>query len=236
MFNVLRSQDSGANWSMAMPTNPGNQGWYNNCIDVSPADSKLVAIGWRSGPFLSKDGAQSWTQVSGPGLHSDLHVVYFPGIKKDPNALFVGSDGGVALISGAGAVNIEYNKHLLNLQLYRGDGMASPHFNNLYASGTQDNGNVSCMTDPTLAPTSQPWIELEGGNGGVCCFLNTGQLVRYDSSITWNWQQGTYCNLGSQHTVIWWGVRNRYSFGRYLRWTAVSGDGGCGFSFVQTRK
>jgi len=151
IYSVLASQDGGNTWSArTIPANPGKLGWYNNCIDVTPANANIVAIGWRGGPFVSLDGAASWN-VAGAGndgLHSDLHAVYFPGLEDDPNALFVGSDGGVVLISGSGSVTSAYNKHLANLQVYSGGDSASYQFPGLYAAATQDNGNIYCVVDP----------------------------------------------------------------------------------------
>ncbi|PEY75485.1 WD40/YVTN/BNR-like repeat-containing protein [Bacillus cereus] len=178
IFNVLRSQDGGRNWTtINIPANPGNQGWYNNCIDVNPLNSQVVAIGWRGGPFVSSDGGNSWNTLSGNGLHSDLHAVYFPGF-GDATTLFVGSDGGVVLLS-QGRSNSMYNMYLLNLQFYGGDGTAFP---GLYSVGTQDNGNITSMVDSTVAP----WTQLEGGDGGVNRFLHTGQLLRYNNTLNLN--------------------------------------------------
>jgi hypothetical protein len=187
IYNVLKSQDGGQNWVPAsIPPNAGNQGWYNNCIDVNPANAAMVAIGWRSGPFLSIDGASSWNLIAGSGLHSDLHCVYFPALQSDPDAFFVGSDGGVALVSGSGAINSQYNMHLLNLQFYGNASTASYQFAGLCGGGTQDNGNLSCVIDPNAASINQPWRELEGGDGGVNRFLSTGQLLRYNNTLTVN--------------------------------------------------
>jgi hypothetical protein len=186
IFNVLRSQDGGQNWTTVnIPPNPGNQGWYNNCVDANPSNSQMVAIGWRGGPFVSSDGGNSWNTLSGGGLHSDLHAVYFPGFPEDANALFVGSDGGVVLLSERTS-NSKYNMHLLNLQIYGGDDTASNQFAGLYSAGTQDNGNITCVVDSTAAPIDQVWTELEGGDGGVNRFLRTGQLLRYNNTLQVN--------------------------------------------------
>ena len=186
IFNVLRSQDGGQNWTTVnIPPNPGNQGWYNNCIDVNPSNSQMVAIGWRGGPFVSSDGGNSWNTLTGDGLHSDLHAVYFPGFPEDANALFVGSDGGIVLLS-QGTSNSKYNMHLLNLQIYSGDDTASNQFPGLYSAGTQDNGNITSVVDSTASPIDQVWTELEGGDGGVNRFLRTGHLLRYNNTLQVN--------------------------------------------------
>jgi hypothetical protein len=186
IFNVLQSHDGGLNWSTVnIPPNPGNQGSYNNCIDVNPSNSQMVAIGWRGGPFVSSDGGNSWSTLSGDGLHSDLHAVHFPGFPEDGNALFVGSDGGIVLLS-QGTSNSKYNLHLLNLQIYGGDGTASYQFPGLYSAGTQDNGNITSVIDSTADPIDQVWTQLEGGDGGVNRFLRTGHLLRYNNTLQVN--------------------------------------------------
>lgn len=210
IYNVLRSQDGGQSWSpQTIPPGPGNQGWYNNCIDVNPTNPYMVVLGWRhSGPFLSTNGAQEWNVVEGDGLHSDVHVVYFPGLQSDPNALFVGSDGGVALVqvelsptsrTPTYAITTGYNMHLLNLQLYGGDDTASYQFAGLYAGGTQDNGNIACVVDPGAPPLNQPWVQLDAGDGGVNRFLSTGQLLRYNNTLKIN-----DVEVGNRVRVVSW--------------------------------
>ena len=189
IYQVLASSDGGNNWApKTIPDKAGNQQGYNNCIDVHPSDASMVAIGWRGGPFVSRDGAGTWSTpgAGDDGLHSDLHVVYFPNLQDDSDALFVGSDGGVALVSGAGKVTSAYNKHLANLQIYAGDDSASAQYAGLYAAATQDNGNVYCVVDSNAPPMNQPWFTLDDGDGGECQFIDIGQLIRYNNTLVIN--------------------------------------------------
>jgi hypothetical protein len=198
LYNVIRSQDGGQTWKpVTLPTEwAGHMQWYNNCIDVNPFDANFVAFGF-SYLFISRDGGTSWTKYSSQSndsLHEDIHVVYFPGLGGDPNALFVGSDGGIVLISGSGTFNSKYNMHLSNLQIYDKKDSASYQYPGLYVASTQDNGNIYCVVDPTAPPVEQPWVTLDDGDGGPCRFLSmTNQLLRCNNSnsnrisvATWN--------------------------------------------------
>jgi hypothetical protein len=180
---IIRSGDGGSTWAAVTTpdwTQTGYQGFYNNCIAVSPFRSSLVAFGWRSGgPFISRDGGAVWehplTDASDSNLHGDLHVVYFPhNVEKNEGQLFVGGDGGLVMTRDYGAsYDSEYNKHLGNLQFYNevtgGRFVASQRFPGLVAGGTQDNGNVYC----DLNDERKYWRALDDGcDGGNVQFLD----------------------------------------------------------------
>jgi hypothetical protein len=144
MAGVWRSNDAGVNWQQVpMPPDPGQQGSYNNVIAVSP-DCRIVALGWQAGTFVSYDGAQSWTLLSGGRhLHGDVHGLAFD--PADASTLFIGSDGGVASASGLGPDRTAtfvstWNRQLLDLQLYHD--AASALADGFVAEGLQDNGVV----------------------------------------------------------------------------------------------
>jgi hypothetical protein len=189
ILGVLRSDDSGATWSArttpATP-DPGNQGFYNNCIAASPVDPDAVMVGWRTeGPFYSTDGGNSWTHPqdrSNPSLHSDNHALTFA---RSPNgALFVGSDGGVAMSRDLGqSYTSKYNQELATLQFYDNAFDVSSRFPGLMAGGTQDNGNIYC----NLRATRPSWKQLEGGDGGMNRFIDAlGILLRFNNTLLVN--------------------------------------------------
>src|SRR5215211_1032153 len=183
---VLSSSDGGATWSTrALPDKAaaGYQGFYNNCIAVSPQNPDLVVIGWLSGgPFWSKDGAQSWlhphTQETNAHLHNDLHALYLGRNSTGPEPLYVGGDGGIVVTQDMGQTyESQFNRHLNNLQFYgagsdylAGTLTASSRYPGLLAGGTQDNGNVYRLPD-TLRPgiprqADTAWLKQAGGDGG----------------------------------------------------------------------
>lgn len=202
---VLFSSDGGATWSAR--TTPdrakaGLNGFYNNCITVSPQRPDLVVIGWLSGgPFLSDDGARSWqhlnTQESSDHLHNDLHAVYLGRNPNGPEPLYVGGDGGIVVSRDFGQTyHSQFNRPLNNLQFYGarssflgtygGSLTASSRYPGLLAGGTQDNGNVYRCPDthpagfPRQADT--PWLRQMGGDGDLNRFIDPlGLLVNFNN-------------------------------------------------------
>jgi hypothetical protein len=202
MYCLLRSTDGGQSWALVsaqVMNNPtataltdavGNQGGYNNCLAVSPLDTAIVALGWRTGPFLSQDGGQTWRQYGqfGPGgdsnLHEDLHAVYFNGTR-----LYIGSDGGLAggdVQTGAAGppllnnLSSIYNQYLATLQFYSRGGNFGPYGtfsadDQFAVGGLQDNGTVY-----TLWRNRAAWHEAAGGDGGATVVLSGTNLL-FDS-------------------------------------------------------
>lgn len=204
---VLSSGDGGATWRARTTPNKsaaGFQGFYNNCITVSPQRPDLVVIGWLSGgPFLSDDGARSWqhlnTQESNDHLHNDLHAVYLGRNPDGPEPLYVGGDGGIVVSRDFGQTyHSQFNRPLNNLQFYGGDRQtflgnyggsltASSRYPGLLAGGTQDNGNVYRCPDtrregvPRQADT--PWLRHAGGDGDLNRFVDSlGVLLNFRNS------------------------------------------------------
>ena len=198
MLGVFKSTDNGQAWvalqadigGQHLPQAAGFQGTYNNCIAVSPFDPEVVAVGWESGHFVSRDGGQTFSGFSDPSLHADVHGLYF-----DPwrggERLYICSDGGICLTADRGATfDSSFNRNLANLQCYAtyatrdfyGTLDATSQF---IAAGLQDNGNVYCLLPPwdtddpqTLDyfPFTTPWMQAGGGDGGGVLLLPTSQL------------------------------------------------------------
>jgi hypothetical protein len=189
IYAVLKSDDSGAIWTLALGTQALSgqaawQGGYNNCIAVAPTDPARFLIGWDHGVFQSRDSGTSFTQYSHlnrPGLHDDVHGLYFDPADSSNNTFYVCSDGGVAKTQDGGATfDTSFNRYLANLECYsdfardfsgslsvRGDFMAT---------GLQDNANVYCALNPASGVNS--WVDLgQGGDGGWVALLATGQLI-----------------------------------------------------------
>jgi hypothetical protein len=207
MYGVFKSVDGGKSWQRlttqaqaltgtptppntplesAHPNDAGGQGEYNNCIAVSPIDPNFVAIGWRNGPWLSRDGGVNWERrhndTDNNHLHADVHAVYFDPRDNTGKTMFVCSDGGVVMTPDLGETYVSvYNTQLSNLQfqsqvrpLY-GTFDASRQTAGLLAGSLQDIGNVSCR----LEPVPKPWTLLLGGDGQLSLFLASGDLIWY---------------------------------------------------------
>jgi hypothetical protein len=186
IYAVLASPDGGVTWKQITtppqtdPTGrpePQNQGWYNNCISVSPFGPNVVAIGWQK-HFVSRNGGNSWQVFDYhqglTALHDDVHAVYFDPTAPDER-LYICSDGGLALtVDGGNSFDSTFNRFLANLESFnisvRG---------NVLASGLQDNGNVYCILRPMNNPDVSPWVQLPdgAGDGGSVTLIAAGQLI-----------------------------------------------------------
>ena len=210
VLGVIASRDGGVSWQgTGAPdkAQAGFQGWYNNCIAVSPRRPDLVVIGWLSGgPFFSENAGKTWrhpdTQESNVHLHNDLHtVVLSRGGAAEDDTLFVGGDGGIAVSHDLGVnYHSEFNRPLNNLQFYGGSRptmrqsyggtfTASSRYPGLLAGGLQDNGNVYRAPDrrrgsmPRQADT--PWFRHFGGDGDINRFVDAlGALLNSNNTST----------------------------------------------------
>lgn len=200
---LMHTTDGGESWnSLPIPADAGNQGWYNNCIAVHPADPATVAFGWRSGPFISTDSGSYWANRSDDPMHSDVHGLTFANGPAGV-VLWAATDGGVFRSTDLGqAWDSRWNRHLLNLQFYNQSGAfdVCPQEAELFAGATQDNGNMYC------GPNGRAWTafrELEGGDGGSTTILDDR------------------CVLHRNNTL----VRGNVEFGNHIRRTIWQVDG-----------
>jgi hypothetical protein len=191
IYAVLASPDGGATWKQVAtppltdPTGrpePQNQGWYNNCLSVSPFDPNVVAIGWQK-HFVSRNGGSSWQvfdyHQGFTALHDDVHTVYFDPTTPDER-LYICSDGGVAFTVDRGdSFDSTFNRFLANLECYN-----ISVRDNVLASGLQDNGNVYCILRPLSNPDVSPWVQLPdgAGDGGSVTLISAGQLITSGSN------------------------------------------------------
>lgn len=170
---VYASTDGGRSWSFR--GNPGHiprQGWYDQAIWVSPANSlDVVAAGIDI--FRSTDGGYSWVQISDwtldTSVHSDHHAIasqpgFDPASEATSNVYF-GNDGGlyktpIILQTGAttGANWTKLNNGLAITQFMGGDGHNGTN-GHIYG-GAQDNGSLVYQAGGT------DWIDIFGGDGG----------------------------------------------------------------------
>lgn len=154
----------------------GGQGDYNNCIAVSPINPAIVAIGWRNGPWISRNGGTDWlrshSEDENKHLHSDLHAVHFDQRDTSGRTLLVGSDGGIARTSDLGDTYVsQASSRLLNLQV--GALSVTGRIASLASGALQDNGVIGCQ----LEPSPKPWLPLTGSDGQVADFAANGNLL-----------------------------------------------------------
>jgi hypothetical protein len=186
IYAVLGSDDNGTSWklvpgSQSLSGQAGGHGYYNNCVAVAPGDPKQLLIGWQNGTFQSRDSGTSFAQLNVPGLHSDVHGLYLDPANSTNNTFYVCSDGGTAKTKDGGATfDSSFNRYLTNLECYCGfdrvlRGSLSVR-GDFMASGLQDNSNVYCVLRP-YTPGVNPWVQVEGCDGGWVALLATGQLI-----------------------------------------------------------
>jgi photosystem II stability/assembly factor-like uncharacterized protein len=172
LLGVFRFDDAGGAWKrISNPPNvlPSPQGDYDLAIAVDPTDENVIYLG---GSF-DKEGASVWrchVQASGSSYrvtgnsignraHADVHVlVHTPG---DPNALWVGCDGGIFL-------NRDPRKGDIFASRNNGLACLCPNF---FAQHPTDPGVLLCgLQDNGTARTSGGpiWKHVFGGDGGYC--------------------------------------------------------------------
>lgn len=175
-----------------------NQGWYDNIIQVDPADPNRV---WAGGIdlFRSDDGGASWGLASywwaqgDPDFgahyaHADNHMIRFhPGYNGTTNKImYVASDGGIFRTDDAraavgknlsnvctapapgGVTWTELNNNYTTLQFYQGSVYPD---GSTYIGGTQDNGTWRGTT------ASSAWQPLLGGDGGYTAVDTRGDAL-----------------------------------------------------------
>jgi hypothetical protein len=194
IYAVLGSADGGIHWTNLQPTlngqplsdHAGSQGNYNNCIAVGPTDQandrRTVLIGWQHGTFLSTDSGKTFTNLSGPEMHDDVHGLYFDSTDRTNSTFYICSDGGVIFTADGGrSFDSSFNRYLANLECYcaipRNFWGSLSVRDNFLASGLQDNSNVYCVLRPGNNPNVTPWVQLDGADGGWVAVLATGQLL-----------------------------------------------------------
>lgn len=156
MLGIYVSDDDGSTWSQKSPPSNilGNQGWYNNTIAISPANSNLIIAGgvtlWRSTNF-----GNSWTQIDDDDVHADQHEIEW---SSNGTNVYVGNDGGLSVSTDQGATFITTTNYFPITQYVNFDIGVSNR--GVIYGGSQDNG-ITGTTNGGLA-----WLYTLGGDGG----------------------------------------------------------------------
>jgi hypothetical protein len=216
IFRVLRSNDGGMTWKVAGNTVVGSsdllfngnndiightQFGYNLCVGVSPFHPSLVAIGV-GGFAISDDGARTWqvfNEGTSPHLHTDIHGVVFDQTDLAHTRLYICSDGGLASTPDLGKTFFSGgNRQLPNFQFFRF--AASSQNSGLIGGSLQDNGDVYTM----LYVNPDPWKDLDGGDGILMMFLQSGHLVRHNNTLVATDSTGTDIEYGNKTRIAEW--------------------------------
>lgn len=103
-YGIYKSTDGGTSWGSGSIYSGGDfhwgQGWYNNCIEVSPVNANNVILG--GGGFLrTTNGGTNWlTLVGYPEFHADQHDVAW---NAAGTLVYMANDGGLIQSTDAGA-------------------------------------------------------------------------------------------------------------------------------------
>ncbi|HZU04949.1 MAG TPA: dockerin type I domain-containing protein [Chloroflexota bacterium] len=176
LMGVWKTTDGGATWtatahpetaSGAAEFSACTQCEYNLNIAVFPTNPNVVYV-LAIELFRSTDGGASWSQVSNGytapyKIHVDQHAFAF--LPGNPNAFYVGNDGGVYRSTDGGTSYTNLNGSLSITQFYRG--AAHPTRLTSAFGGTQDNGSLSYEN-------ALSWYRALRGDGGYAAidFVN----------------------------------------------------------------
>jgi len=168
-IGIDKTEDNGDSWNFVSNELMGDaMGFYAHYLRVNPQDTtKLFKGNIHYG--YSEDGGGSWTVMDEPGAYSndssfphvDHHV--FANHPHEPNAFFIGNDGGVWRTRDNGKSFQDLNHGLVTSQFY--PGFASSPYDSGYAiGGMQDNGSA-------MYTGSENWETfILNGDGGHAAF------------------------------------------------------------------
>jgi photosystem II stability/assembly factor-like uncharacterized protein len=156
LAGIWRSSDAGVTWTKTGARNAScaSQCWYDLSIAVDPSNPARVYMGGFSF-YRSEDSAETFTNV-GTTIHVDHHTIAFDPL--DPNAIYVGTDGGVYRTPNRGLNWVNRNNSLAIAQFYNGISL-HPTDTLTVIGGTQDNGTLQYSGFPS-------WSSIIGGDGG----------------------------------------------------------------------
>jgi photosystem II stability/assembly factor-like uncharacterized protein len=176
---LYRSDDLGEHWRFVNDSfNVVQRPFYFARVVVDPTDYNRV---WKPGFMLtySTDGGTTFTGslMSGNSVHSDHHALWIN--PKEPNEMFLGTDGGLFQSRDRGQ-----HWHFLNVlpvsQFYHVTyDMERPY--NVYG-GLQDNGSWMAPSATADGVANRHWRNLGGGDGfSVVSDPNDSDIVYLES-------------------------------------------------------
>ena len=174
MQGIYRSTDGGATFGVISPeasdlfNPPGDQGNYNLCIAVNPADENRVYVGGQIDSWTWKSSTGAWTPMSNSGypeyfakyIHADHHTIVFH--PTNPDIMYFGTDGGISRTTNARADYPDFGTLNKGYSTYQAHGV-SIGFNGEAMAGSQDNGTqyVNFLGNSDLEA-----LKVLGGDGG----------------------------------------------------------------------
>ncbi len=175
-----KSTNGGLNWTAGSTSIPiGVQGWYNNGHMVKSNDPNTILVGTINveksvnggTSFTTKSSWSAWIEgATPPGepegpsnfVHADVH--YYESNPKDPNKIYVVTDGGLYRSNNFGETYYSCNGGFVTTQFYAS--FANSYQDSIFClGGLQD--NRSAFYQGTTA-----WYKTFFGDG-MCCAINS---------------------------------------------------------------
>lgn len=176
---IYKTIDGGATWAIRILNPPGDfhsgQGWYNNCIAVSPINDSIVLAGGMK--MMRTINGLSFTVVD--TKHPDQHEVCWNANGTD---VFVGNDGGVFRSADKGfsfgniSLSYGYNNLPITQYYHLSGGKSDP---NTLGGTAQDNG-----VHIKSASNNYNWTVISGGDGsGIQIDPYDANAIMYGTGI-----------------------------------------------------
>jgi hypothetical protein len=190
--NIYKSADGGDNWVVigkggsALFQPFGSQGTYDLCIAVNPANNKEVFIGGLDiwfGKAANTGDLFAWSQVTLWNMyelnplyvHADQHALVFD--PKDPQTLFVGSDGGISRgFLGKDGIKYQFKTMNKNYNVTQFYSVAVNSYGFLLG-GTQDNGTQLIVEG--YGNSDLNGFQMLGGDGGHTVMSQINPAIAY---------------------------------------------------------
>ena len=177
---LYESLDAGNTWKRNSATgNVVARPFYFSVIAVDPTDEKRI---YRPAFTLSisDDGGQSFRQASFEGgfVHADYHAIWIN--PKNPQQIYVGTDGGVYMSLDRGN-NFLFIQNLPLSQFYHVSYDLDKPYYNVYG-GLQDNGSWMVPNTTTGGLDNEDWRSVGFGDGFfVVPDLTNSEYVYWES-------------------------------------------------------
>ena len=154
------------------------------------------------GVAVSTNDGKDWALLTSAHLHADIHGLVLT--KPTPRGVdSICSDGGLAATPDLGTTfSTGGNRQLPNFQFSRFT--ASFQNSGLVGGSLQDNGNVYTMQYVNV----DPWRDLDGGDGVLMSFPQSGHLVRSNNTLVLN-VGGKDVKYGNKPRIASWNDSKR---------------------------
>ncbi len=157
-FQLFRTADGGANWSLQTTAPFG--GIFNDVIGVDSSDANTVYI-TGVGIFRSTDGGANFSPLT--GAHADHHA--FANDPVTAGVIYSGNDGGIYQSTNGGSSWTFVGEGITNTEFYDIADAATQA--DVVIGGTQDNGNIKFDGSSTV------WNQIGGFGDGATVDIDT---------------------------------------------------------------